>query len=158
MYKKIARSDYWKNYWNNNKTKVLDDPVSEWSDEQKSLINISCMYDRIYEHPECPKEDVINDDDALDGWMIFNKQENERKKKEKGVDDMLTGKMRNSSEIFLMANNRDQAQDIQGLNSDKSLSALKQKVDFVMSNKGPVRDAQLPDVKQKIRDQIQNLK
>jgi hypothetical protein len=116
------------------------------------------MYDRIYEHPDCPKEDVINDDDALDGWMIFNKQENERKKKEKGVDDMLTGKMRNSSEIFLMANNKEQAQDIQGLNSDKSLSALKQKVDFVMANKGPVRDAQLPDVKQKIRDQIQNLK
>ncbi len=153
-YKKIARCDYWRNYWSNNKTKVIDGSVSEWSEEQKSLVNISCMYDKIYEHPDCPQDDIISDDDALDGWMIYQKQKNDLQKKEKGVDSMLSGKIKNSSEIFLMAGNKQQAEDILGLNTQDSLNIVKNKVETVMS-KGWVRDGELPDVKQKIMQQLQ---
>jgi len=69
-YKSIARSDYWRNYWNNNKNNILDEPVKEWSEEQKSLINISCMYDKIYEHPECPKELVFGIECSIDSNLI----------------------------------------------------------------------------------------
>jgi hypothetical protein len=157
-FKSIARSEYWRNYWNNNKSNILDDCVKEWSEEQKSLINISYMYDRIYEHPECPPQDIINDDDALDGWMLFHKQENDRQKKEKGVENILTGKLKNASEVFLMAGNKEQADDIIGLNNELGLSTLKQKVDFVTnSNIGTrIPDAQLPDVKQRIMQQLNN--
>ena len=99
-------------------------------------------------------EDVIADDDALDGWMIYQKQENEKQKREKGVDSMLTGKTKNSSEVFLMAGNKDQAQDVLGLNSSQSLGQIKQKIDFVKASDKPVRDGQLPDVKQKILEQL----
>lgn len=153
-YKKLVRSDYWRNYWNINKLNVLSEPINEWSEEQKTLINISIMYDRVYEHPECPKEDIISDDDALDGWMIFQKRENERQKKEKGVENIMTGKLKNASEVFLMAGSKEQAEDILSLNSDQSLATLKQKVDFVKTSTGPVRDASLPDVKQKIIQQL----
>lgn len=152
-YKKLARCDYWRNYWSNNKTNVISGTVSEWSEEQKSLVNISCMYDKIYEHPECPQDDIINDDDALDGWMIFQKQKNDLQKKEKGVDSMLTGKIKNSSEVFLMAGNKDQAQDILGLNNKESLNIVKTKVDTVMT-RGNVRDGELPDVKQRLMQQL----
>ena len=155
-YKKIARSDYWRNYWSNNKTRILDEPVKEWSEEQKSLINISCMYDKIYEHPDCPKDDIIGDDDALDGWMLYQKQENEKQKQEKGVDSMLTGKMKNASEVFFMAGSKEQADDVLGLNSEKSLSSIKQKVNFVLSQDKPVSDGQLPDVKEKIIQQLKD--
>jgi hypothetical protein len=153
-YKKLARSDYWKNYWNINKSNILNEPINEWSEEQKTLINISIMYDRIHEHPECPKEDIINDDDALDGWMVFQKRENERQKKEKGVENMMTGKLKNASEVFLMAQDKGQAQDILSINSDQSLATLKEKVNFVSSSSGPIKDAALPDVKQKIIQQL----
>lgn len=154
-YKKIARCDYWRNYWSNNKNSVIDGPVSEWSEEQKSLVNISCMYDKIYEHPDCPQDDIIDDDDALDGWMIHQKQKNDLQKKEKGVDSMLTGKVKNSAEVFLMAGNKNQAEDILGLNTQDSLNIVKSKVDTVMS-KGRVRDGELPDVKQRIMQQLQD--
>lgn len=153
-YKKLARSDYWRNYWNINKNNILNESVNEWSEEQKTLINISIMYDRVHEHPECPKEDIINDDDALDGWMVFQKRENERQKKEKGVENMMTGKLKNASEVFLMAQDKGQAQDILSINSDQSLATLKEKVNFVASSSGPVKDAKLPDVKQKIIQQL----
>jgi hypothetical protein len=54
-----------------------------------------------------------------------------------------------------MAQNKDQAQDILSLNSEKSLSTLQQKVDFVKSSSQPVRDGQLPDVKQRLMQQLQ---
>lgn len=155
-YKAIARSDYWRNYWNNNKTNILDEPVKEWSEEQKSLINISCMYDKIQEHPECPKEDIIADDDALDGWMLLQRQENEKQKKEKGVDNMLSGKIKDSAEVFLMAGNREQAQDIFDLNSEQGLRTIQQKMNTVISSDGPVRDAELPDVKARIFNQLKD--
>jgi hypothetical protein len=154
-YKKVARSDYWRNYWNNNKTNILDEPVKEWSEEQKSLINISYMYDKIYEHPGCPKDDIIDDDDALDGWMLFQKQENERQKKEKGVESILSGNMKNANEVFLMAGNKEQAQNVLDLNSEGSLATLQQKLGFINSSSTPVRDAQLPDVKQRLMQQLQ---
>jgi len=155
-YKAVARSDYWRNYWNNNKTNILDESVKEWSEEQKSLINISCMYDKIQEHPECPKDDIIADDDALDGWMLLQRQENEKQKKEKGVDNMLSGKIKDSAEVFLMANNREQAQDIFDLNSEQGLQTIQQKMNMVVSSDGPVRDAELPDVKARIFNQLKD--
>lgn len=153
-YKHIAKNEYWKSLWSNNKFNILDEPVNEWSDEQKTLFNISMMYDKIYEHPECPMDDIIIDDDALDGWMILQKRENLKQKQEKGVDTMLSDKIKNSSEIFLMAPNKDQANSIRELNSEQSLRRLQQKVDFVTSSEGPVKESQLPDVKQQIIEHI----
>jgi hypothetical protein len=157
-YKAVARSDYWRNYWNNNKTNILDEPVKEWSEEQKSLINISCMYDKIQEHPESPKDDIVADDDALDGWMLLQRQENEKQKREKGVDNMLSGKIKDSSEVFLMAGNREQAQDIFALNSEQGLQTIQQKMNMVVSSDGPIRDAELPDVKARIINQLKEQK
>lgn len=153
-YKQIARYEYWKNLWSNNRFKILDEPVNQWSDEQKTLFNISFMYEKIYEHPECPTDEIINDDDALDGWMIHQKRENLKQKQEKGVDNILSDKVRNSAEVFLMAPSDDQAQSITQLNSEQSLRIMKQKIDFVKSQQGPVKEAQLPDVKQKIIEQL----
>lgn len=154
VYKEIARHEYWKNLWSNNRFKILDEPVNQWSDEQKTLFNISFMYEKIYEHPECPGDEIIKDDDALDGWMIHQKRENLKQKQEKGVDNILSDKVRNSAEVFLMAPSDQQAQSITELNSEQSLRTMKQKIDFVKSQSGPVKEAQLPDVKQKIIEQI----
>lgn len=154
IYKQIAKNEYWKSLWSNNKFNIIDEPVNEWSDEQKTLFNISIMYDKIYEHPECPTDDIIADDDALDGWMILQKRENLKQKQEKGVDTMLSDKVKNSSEIFLMAPNKDQANSIRELNSEQSLRRLQQKVDFVTSSEGPVKESQLPDVKKQIIEQL----
>lgn len=153
-FKKIVRHEYWKNYWANNKYQILNEPVSNWSDEQKTLANISTMYDRIYEHPDCPPDAIIDDPDALDGWMIHQRIENEARKKEKGVDNMLGDKMKNASEVFIVAQNKDHADEILGFNNDRSLSTVKDKINYVMSSESPLRDAQLPDVKQKLIAQL----
>jgi len=154
IFKNICRSEYWKNLWSDQKHFLLLEPVSEWSEEQKTLCNLSRMYDRIYEHPECPSEEVIQDNDALDGWMIFQKRQNSKEKQGKGVNNMLSDKIKNSSEIFLMANNQEKAQTIIEFNDQQSLGRMNQKLDFIKSHSEPLRDAQLPDVKQDLVKQL----
>ena len=115
------------------------------------------MYDKIYEHPESPSEEIIEDDDALDGWMIYNQQEIKKQKQEKGVDSMMSEKVRNSSEVFLMAgNDKQQAQDILSLNSQIGLDKIKSR--FAATKDGKVvQDSELPDVKGEITQKLREL-
>lgn len=142
--KNVAKSDNWRSYWNANKTNVFPGSVTEWTDDQRGLVNISKMYDSVYEHPECPNDKVINDDDMLDGWMIVQKRKNEKEKNQKTIDE-LNPNLKNAQEVFLMANNQDDAENILGLNSQESLNRLNQKI-ATINELGSAEDVQLPDV------------
>lgn len=155
--KKIARSDYWRNYYSINKNHLLSYSTIDFSDEQKALLSLSNMYDKIYEHPECPENDILEDDDALDGWMLHQQKENKRLKKEKGVNTLLGNKNQQANEVFLMASNKDQSQDIIGLNTKDSEMIRKNKVQEVISSNKIINDSSLSDVQHTIRNKIQEL-
>ena len=69
------------------------------------------MYSKIYEHPECPEDAIIEDDDALDGWMLNQQKENKKQKMEKGVDNLLGKKGQKAQEVFLMAKNEEEYEE-----------------------------------------------
>ncbi|MGB0657638.1 MAG: hypothetical protein ACPGOS_01095, partial [Gammaproteobacteria bacterium] len=70
--------------------------------DQLSLCQFSSMYDNVNESSESPAEDVINDDDCLDGWFIVQKREYEKSKNKKDMEKLLgNSKVANSQEIFL---------------------------------------------------------
>jgi len=158
-FKKIARHYIWKSYWNAHKNNpIFPGTVSEWTDDQRSLVSFSQMYDSIYEHPESPPEGVIEDDDMLDGWMIVQKRKVEKAKKQQTVDE-LNPNLKNAGEVFLFGKNRDEVEDIISLNSKESLHRMKEKFDFI-NHAGSAQDHALPDVKRDLlnqtRDAIKN--
>lgn len=149
----IARSAEWHSIWNIKNHRIFDDAVVEWSEEQKSLIAFSQMYDNIYQHMECPDDKIIEDDDALDGWSLYQKRKLEQEKKKKGVSS-INDRHKNASEIFMVANNAEEFDHIMSLNDNEASNRMKQKFDYLNANKGKVvREDQLPDVRQDIRDQ-----
>jgi len=152
QFKAIARSQLWRSYWNANKTNVFSAQVIDWTDDQRTLVNITKMYDNILENPECPAEEVINDDDMLDGWMITQKRKIEKDKNQKSLDE-LNPNLKNASEVFLFANNQDNYQEINSLNSDESNYKLKEKLSFLKNNKDLVDDSALPDVQRELIQQ-----
>lgn len=154
QYKTIARSDEWRSYWNCNKGYIFDGSVAEWTDDQRSLVNITRMYDNIYEHPEAPNNNIINDDDALDGWVIFQKRKGEKQKNQQTVDS-LNPNLKNAQEVFLMANNPDDVENILNLNDQDSMSRMKQKI-ATINSRGTVEDIHMPDVQLELRNQVNN--
>lgn len=156
--KAIARSDYWRNYYAINKNHLLPYSIIDFSEEQKAVLSISLMYDRVYEHPECPEKEIIEDDDALEGWMIHNQRENKKQKQEKGVNNMLgSNSMKKANEVFLMADSKTQRDDIIGLNTAESTHKRQSKISTVLNAGGPIKDVLLPDVQQDIREKLKDL-
>jgi ribosomal protein L29 len=155
-YKTLARSSIWRSYWNANKcNRMFNFGTEDTTDEQRALINISKMYDSIYEHPECPDDKIIEDDDMLDGWMLFQK---EKRDKEKKQDSIIGGnnKMKNAGEIFLMAGSKQEVDEIYALNSDETKAQLQNKQSYIQKV-GSANEVDLPDVQMELNQRIQQM-
>lgn len=151
-FKKLARSNIWRSYWNVGKNSIFNQQGNNITDDQRTMIGISQMYDRVYDHPEPPADEIIEDDDALDGWMIVQRRKIEKDKKQQQIDS-LNPKLKNAQEVFLFANNKDEAQEIVGLNNIEGLNRIKSKIAHV--NKfGHTEESQLPDVQVDLRSQL----
>jgi hypothetical protein len=150
VFRLIARSESWRNYWSANKDYIFDKPTLEWSDEQKTLVIITKMYDNAYEHPECPSDKVIEDDDMFDGWMISQKRDSEKEKKKKTTEKMLGDKLNKAGEVFLVAGSTEEAKDIYDLNDPAARSTIIERENVILNSKTEINVTDLPDVQRDI--------
>lgn len=154
-FKELARNQIWKSYWTCNKENPFNCSISELTDDQKTLINISRMYDSVYDHPESPTEKVIEDDDMLDGWMILQKRKADQSKSQQKFDN-LNPKLKNAQEVFIMTNGKESYEEVMSLNSEESKHKLKEKVSFINAH-GSVNDSSLPDVRRDMHNQAREM-
>lgn len=156
-YKSIARSQLWKSYWNSgDKNNMFCKYSIDLTDEQRSLLNISRMYDSIYEHPECPESSVISDDDMLDGWMILQRKNAEKTKKQKSLGN---DKISNAGEVFVVTDNVEDIENIVDLNTDENKAILMEKLRYINSQKeSQIEDFNLPDVQRDLLNQSRQLR
>ncbi len=158
-YRKIVRNEPWKTIWTCGKENLFGKPACDWSEEQQALVSYSKMYDNVYQHPECPPDEVIKDDDMLDGWFELQKINREKENKKRGVDShkVLPG---GSQETLIMAQSLEDVKDIYDLNDPTSRHHVKEREQFIRNNEGKdIVDSQLPDVQMRInRELIQSAK
>lgn len=141
--RELAKHNLWRSIWTCNKQDPFGVPGSiNLSDDQRVLINLSIMYDSVYEHPECPESFVIDDDDMLDGWMLYQKEQNRKEKAKSEISDVH----KNSQEVFIMTNNVEDRERINEMNDNYSKSIVANRFKEI-SNKGSVNDLDLPDVR-----------
>lgn len=155
-YKKIARNECWKKIYSNSTiSEIFKGVASEYTEEQKAILSVSKMYDKIYEHPECPDEAIIEDDDALDGWMLDQQRKNKKQKQEKGVDKLL-GKGAGAGEVFMMSGNKkEDIEEIMELNSPAALAKIQARTSLQEGQ--VVQDNEFSDTRTEIRQQIAEL-
>jgi len=162
MYRSVARSDSWRGIWGAGKgTEIFGVPFSEITQEQARLCMYARMYDNVAESPEAPPEEVIEDDICLDGWFIEQKKKQDKQKKQNQVDGMISNdKIRNSGEVFVMAQDKGEAQEIYDLNDDFARGTLQHRQAQIDGQRGEsiedmVNFKDLQDVKQDIAMQHQ---
>lgn len=107
--RQIARSDRWQNLY-----KARNPFKTPLTDEQIALSSFTQMYSNIAKHPECPESPIIEDDDLLDGWLIYQSKKAAKKQTSFG------SKIDSAKEVFVMANNQDHANEIYSNNSDEA--------------------------------------
>lgn len=113
----------------------------------------SQTYDNIHESLECPSEDVIDDDDLLDGWFIIQKRKRIRESKEKEIDASTKNeKIKSAQELFIIPREGQKHSSIYELNSRESAMRLQQRSAAINKLKTVSYD-QLPDVQNEARKQ-----
>lgn len=123
-YREIARCEAWRPIWTCRKVgNVLLGDVITWTEEQRTLAYWSIIYDNVYEHSECPSDDIINDDDALDGFFIQQNIEKEKATSEKKRENFSQNeKIRGADQVFQMVESLEELQEVEALNDEEALA------------------------------------
>jgi hypothetical protein len=149
--RELARTEPWRNFWACRQEGLFGVPVSDYSQEQLRLVGYSLFFDSIYEHAKCPSQEIIADDDVLDGWLILQRREREKEQiKLMGDEKVGNDKIRNSQEVYLMADSVADAKKIDLMNDKMSSMTKKQRFAF-LKQKGIVNELEMPDTKQRLR-------
>jgi hypothetical protein len=123
--RRVAKSDDWRPRWVAMKKGVNPFLSSDLTNEQLALVTWSTMYDSIHESMDCPTDDVIQDDTALDGWLIHQS----RKRKSEKMQEQNQGQ---GAEVFVPTNYRSTGQvddkDVINMNSPQAKTAFKHKM------------------------------
>lgn len=153
--REIARTEPWRSIWAVSKGNPYGKSAGEWTEDQKHLALLSRMYDNIMEHPECPADNVISDDDLLDGWMAMNRRRREKERVESQINNSLGDLHKGAGELFIPVSDREQAAKIQNLNDAQGKMIIRQREAALQQRGGPIQESDLPDVKLNIQLQAQ---
>ena len=159
--REIAKSGEWKTIWSTSKKQgaIFGKSGIELTDEQRSLIAWSLMYDNIHESPECPVDKVVDDDDALDGWMIIQRRKREKDMGQGSADEIIGNeKIRNSQEVFIMTEDTPEGRaQVDELNDPEIRRVKKSRFKQIEKADGKrVRHGDLADVKRSRQMQATN--
>lgn len=143
--RELARSEPWTQYWRVSKENVFGKSGVYLSSDQCYIILYSQMYDNVHENSDVPSQDIINDDDALDGWFILERRKREQDKKENQAQNMLNIHP-GAQEVFIPAQSPQDVERINTLNSTQS-RIIKAQREKVIQKLGTATDLQFPDKK-----------
>ena len=146
----LARNEPWRTIWNLNDTNsvlLFNNGDRELSHDQKNIMVWSKMYDNVQESMDCPQDDIIKDDDMLDGWFLVQGKKRDEERSKSEVDN-LNPKVAASQEVYLMANSKEDRRRIDSLNSFES-SVIKKQREQVIKSKGSASQLDFPDEKLK---------
>lgn len=155
QYREIARTEPFRTMWAIGKENVFGCNVIDMSEDQRSMIIYSKMYDSVYEHTERPTDEVINDDDMLDGWFAQERRSTEKERKQKEIDRLLDRKGVNrdgAGEMFVVVESPEEAEKIREINDFTARHKMKQRIE-VVQNQGRIEEQKLPDVQIELRNQ-----
>lgn len=140
--RELARTEPFRTRWSASKEGVFKTKGFDLTDCQAGLVLWSKLYDGVQENPDCPSDDVVDDDDLFDGWLISERRKRETEKNRNDADsyDM------NHDEIFIPAQTQADQQRIDDLN-DPNSKMVKQQRHNQIEQDGSVKHGELGDVR-----------
>lgn len=112
--------------------------------EQFKLLSWTRFYENIRQASDVPSQDIIEDDDALDGWLHQRGKEGQK----------FSSKIESCDEIFVVASRdgtdgKPTIDEVYNMNDVISRSVISQRMKYI-KEKGTVKESELPDVKRNL--------
>lgn len=125
----MCKSNKWHGLWAAKGTDLFD---RELDDTQTYAISLSRLYDSVYGCEAKPEDFVIQDDDMLDGWLIFKRKESEQEKRRNEIDKNIP---ENAQEVFITAKSKEDVKRINDMNTQDSLAIKHYRAEMLKSKK-----------------------
>ena len=142
----LSREGAWRDLFSLRKVSmgIYDSYAADLTDEQVSLLSWSSFYESIMKSPEAPSEDIISDNDAVDGWI---KEQTDKSKSTKSDVSNIKG-----SEVFIPVEDDEDIQRVNDMN-DISARMTKRIREKAIDTHGTLKEIDLPDIKLDIQRQ-----
>lgn len=149
--REIVRTDPWRSLWAlKEESTLFKNKDRELTMDQKHALIWSRMYDNVQESMDCPPEEVINDDDMLDGWFIVQRRKQESEKATSELENKTQNpKISASEEVFVMADSAKEAENINSMNSIQAQMTKRERM-AVIQGRGTAEDKDFRDQQLKI--------
>lgn len=149
----IARNAPWRPIWQARECSgsLFGIPACDYTEEQQQLVAASQLYEQIRQHPECPPEYVLEDDDMLDGWLILEHRKQTKAGDEQDVESTIRNpNIKSSQEVFkFVGRNKEFAEKVTAMNTEGAKKTIEKRFGAIEA-KGKVSVQNLPDMKQRI--------
>jgi hypothetical protein len=150
--REISRTNPWSNIWASSKANggsVFGSSILDTTSSQQLLLIWSRFYDNIQESMESPPSFTIENDDMIDGWCLLQKRQREQREKESWGDSILSknSKIKDSQEVFMMAETTEDANNIYDLNNPRARQVIRQRLKHIQKS-GEVKQQEFSDVQQ----------
>jgi hypothetical protein len=154
--RELAREEPWRSCWvcKSAEASIFGVAFTDYTEEQRALVGWSGLYDSVYEHPDCPADAVIADDDLLDGWLIAQRRARDKKRLQKEAEGLLgSDKLKGAQEVFIVAQTAEDARKIDAFN-DAEAAAIKKARMNLLAKQGTVNEVDMPDTKRRLQTEM----
>lgn len=157
-FRDLVKNDPWKTIWtiSNKPQSIFKKSASELSDEQINMIVWSVVYDNISKSQDPPNKYVLEDDDALDGWMIKQKRKKENEEGIQEIKSTIGSNMNKYESLFILPQNESQIKKIYEMNDFAGKIAFKKRM-MQINRDGIVNEANMMDRREQIITQANQL-
>ena len=87
----------------------------------------SGLYDNVGESHEAPPDEIVEDDDALDGWLLVQKRERDRDRVKSQAENTIGEKNMNADEVIIFGDG-DGIDKVNSMNTPESKWTKAQRV------------------------------
>ena len=107
----IAQSSEWLSFYSAGKN-VFGRPTIKMTEDQRRLLTWTHVYKNCRSNPECPRDEIFNDHDGFDGWLISEKRKAKVTKKieMKGVDPK-------AQNVYIFGQTKEDFEEIDSMNT-----------------------------------------
>lgn len=153
--KKLARSELCRSYFSSCQIKK---DFLNINDDYRHLNSLVNMYDNVRQHPECPSEEIIDDDDALDGWFIYQQEKIRKEKKKNEILNKVGGKAKDANEVFFISNDENELKEIFDINDMQGKQQIKNLITAAKNSDKDIKWQDLGFIKESLTKEIETRK
>lgn len=155
LIRELSKTEPWRSIWSAGKMQgsIFDGSAAGLSSAQKALICWSKIYDSIRESSDCPPDEVIDDNDMIDGWLLVQNREHAAERIRKITGGDKNDKFGKADETFIMVQNPEDVARIESLNVGDAKIRKAQRMAALTAAGGKMREQDMPDSQMRLREQ-----